>query len=614
MFHGRDSTTDNTDCTDEIPQVSNQIVRRQESKPTFLLPNSRAISKFIRNRGMLTTLRIKNLALVADLTLELQPGYNVITGETGAGKSILIGALSLALGERADRALLRSGSDTCAVEAVFDVSKLRAPLKSFLEENGIEPCEDHQLVLKRTFTSAGTNRQFINGSPTTLNILASVGEWLVDIHGPHEHQSLLHPARQLAILDAFGGLDADREAFAELLRRRAAIEAEKAALIVDEKTYAQQLDLLRFQVREISEARLQPDEDTTVEQDYRRASNSAKLLQLTQAALDVLSENEASLLTQAGILGRTLAELRRVDPGAEPLAALHEQALAALRELQTELSHYSDKTDLDPARLQELEERLNLLQSLKRKYGSTLAEVIAFGEESALKLQNLEQRDATVARLNADLQKLDTELGRVGQALSTKRRKLIPQLSKAVAKQLADLGFKQSRFDVRLDSAAKPADASGDTASRVTQSGLDTIEFLFAPNPGEPPQPLRAIASSGELARVMLALKTVLAAEDSIPVLVFDEVDANVGGETANVVGEKMREIAKQRQVLCITHLPQVAASASAHYVATKQVKAGRTISEISRLDSSARVTELARMLGGQSEAARKHAQALLKD
>jgi len=563
---------------------------------------------------MLTTLRIKNLALVDDLTLELGPGYNVITGETGAGKSILIGALNLALGERADRTMLRGGSDTCSVEAVFDVSRLRAPLKSFLEENGVEPCEDHQLVLKRAFTSAGANRQFINGSPTTLSTLAAVGEWLVDLHGPHEHQFLLHPAHQLAILDAFGALDAERNAFGQLLHRRAAIEAQKAALIVDEKTYAQQLDLLRFQVREITAARLQPDEQTAVEDHHRRASNSARLLQLSQSALDVLSENDSSLLAQAGVLGRTLQDLHRIDPAAAPLAALHEQALAALRELQTQLSRYSDKTELDPARLQELEERLNLLHSLKRKYGATLAEVIEFGEQARLNLENLEQRDAALGRLNAELQKLDGEIWRAGQALSVKRRKLIPQLSKAIGKQLADLGFKQSQFEIRLDSLARQAEPSGEAASRITQSGLDTIEFIFAPNPGEPPRPLRAVASSGELARVMLALKTVLAAEDSVPVLVFDEVDANVGGETANVVGEKMREIARQRQVLCITHLPQVAASATAHYVATKQITAGRTISQITRLEASARVTELARMLGGQTDAARRHAQALLKD
>jgi DNA repair protein RecN (Recombination protein N) len=581
---------------------------------------------------MLTTLRIKNLALVSDLTLELAPGCNVITGETGAGKSIIIGALNLVLGERADRTLIRSGEESCSVEAVFDTKKLRAPLKIFLEENGLEPCEDHQLVLKRTFTSAGTNRQFVNGSATTLATLATLGEWLVDMHGPHDHQSLLHAAKQLLILDAFGGLDQEREAFGELVRRRTVLENEKSALIVDEKTYAQQLDLLRFQVQEISTARLQPDEDKTVEAEFNRASNAAKLLQLSQAALDALSENENALLTQSGVIGRVLAELQRVDAGAINLVELHAQAGETLRELQTELSRYADKVDVDPARLAEMEERLNLLHTLKRKYGATLAEVIVFGAEAKQKLVALESRDAELARLHAALKKLDAEILSAGKKLSAARQKVIPLLAKAVGKQLADLGFKQSKFDVALRSCdassqivtATPSSRerrTGDEASpplsatRASQlrTGLDEIEFQFAPNLGEPARPLRAIASSGEMARVMLALKTVLAAEDEIPVLVFDEVDANVGGETANAVGEKMKQIAAKRQVFCITHLPQVAAPADAHYVVTKLVKNGRTISEITLLDKKSRVTELARMLGGQSDAARKHAEALLK-
>ncbi len=559
---------------------------------------------------MLTTLRIKNLALVEDLTLELAAGCNVITGETGAGKSILIGALTLVLGERADRTLIRSGADSCTVEAMFDVAKLKAPLGTFLDANGLEPCEDHQLVLKRTFTAAGTNRQFVNGSPTTLNVLAAIGEWLVDMHGPHDHQSLLHPAKQLGILDAFGRLEPEREAFGELVQQRAALESEKADLIVDEQTYAQQLDLLRFQVREIEAAWLQPDEETQVVQEHHRASNAAKLLQLSQTALDLLSENEASLLTQAGIVGRALQELQRVDASAAPLASLHEQAVAALRELQGALSHYADKVDLDPARLQELEERLNLIQSLKRKYGASLAEVLAFGDEAKRKLGSLEQRDAELARINNELQRVEATLWRAGQQLSARRRKVIPQLSKAVGRQLADLGFQQCKFDIVLTTMSE---ADGLHSVPRTTQGFDTIEFQFAPNPGEPAKPLRAIASSGELARVMLALKTVLAAEDEIPVLVFDEVDANVGGETANAVGEKMKQIAAKRQVLCITHLAQVAAPADAHYVVTKQVKAGRTLSEIRLLDQISRITELARMLGGQSDAARKHAEALLR-
>jgi DNA repair protein RecN (Recombination protein N) len=360
--------------------------------------------------------------------------------------------LNLVLGERADRTLIRSGEESCSVEAVFDTKKLRAPLKIFLEENGLEPCEEHQLVLKRTFTSAGTNRQFVNGSATTLATLGSIGEWLVDMHGPHDHQSLLHAANQLAILDAFGGLAPERAAFGELVRRRAGLENEKAELVVDEKTYAQQLDLLRFQVGEISAARLQPGEDETVESEFNRASNAAKLLQLSQAALDALSENENALLTQSGVIGRVLAELQRVDAGATNLVGLHAQAGELLRELQTELSRYADKVDVDPARLAELEERLNLLHTLKRKYGATLAEVIAFGAEAKQKLASLESRDAELARLHAALKKLDAEILSAGKKLSAARQKVIPLLAKAVGKQLADLGFKQSKFDVALRS------------------------------------------------------------------------------------------------------------------------------------------------------------------
>lgn len=550
---------------------------------------------------MLTTLRIKNLALVSDLTLELQPGCNVVTGETGAGKSIIIGALNLVLGERSDRTLIRSGSDSCSVEAVFDVAKLKAPLGTFLDENGLEPCDDHQLVLKRTFTANGTNRQFVNGSPTTLSTLAAIGEWLVDMHGPHDHQSLLHPAKQLAILDAFGGLEKERASFAELVRKRSIVEGEKAALIVDEKTYAQQLDLLRFQVKEIEAARLKTGEDVEVEQEFHRASNAAKLLQLGQSALDVLSESDNAVLTQVGAVGRALNDLQRVDAGANGLVEAHNQIVSGLRDLQADISRYVEKVDVDPGRLAELEERVNLLHSLKRKYGTTIEEVIAFGEDAKEKLRALESRDAELERLNTELAQLDAELARTGKKLSAERKKVIPQLAKAGSKQLADLGFKQSKFDVAL------------APTELSASGMDAIEFQFAPNPGEPAKPLRAIASSGEMARVMLALKTVLAAEDEIPVLVFDEVDANVGGETANAVGEKMKQIAAKRQVLCITHLPQVAAPADAHYVVTKQVKEGRTISEITLLEKKSRVTELARMLGGQSDAARKHAEALLK-
>jgi DNA repair protein RecN (Recombination protein N) len=377
---------------------------------------------------------------------------------------------------------------------------------------------------------------------------------------------------------------------------------------VDEKVYAQQLELLRHQVHEITAAKLQPDEQTQLEADYHRASNAAKLLQLCQTALTVLGDEDNSVLSQAGLVGRQLQELHRVDPSAEPLLKLHEQTVAALHELQGEVARYAAKVDVDPAQLAALEQRLDLIQSLRRKYGATLADVIAFGDETAKKLRALENHDAELQRINAEQASLDAELLRTGRKLSEQRRSLATKLGKAAEKQLADLGFDQSHFSVAL--AAETDLSKFNLQPPLT--GLDSIEFQFAPNPGEPARPLRAIASSGEMSRVMLALKTVLAAEDDVPVLVFDEIDVNIGGTTAAAVGEKMAQIARQRQVLCITHLPAVAAAAPAHYVVSKQVKDGRTLSEITLLDKAARVDELARMLGGQQPAARKHAQSLL--
>ncbi|MCZ7634923.1 MAG: DNA repair protein RecN [Verrucomicrobia bacterium] len=560
---------------------------------------------------MLTTLRIRNLALVTELTLEFPPGLVVVSGETGAGKSIILGALGLLLGERAERTLIRAGETTCTVEAAFDVRRLAAPVHACLEHHGLEPCEDQQLLLKRTFTVAGVNRQFVNGSPTTLAVLAELGDVLVDVHGPHDHQSLLHPARQLAILDAFGRLQPQVTAFAEQLRERRDLAARKAALVVDERTYAQQLDLLRFQVGEITAAQLRPDEEAEVEHHHQRAQHAARLLQLGQAALSVLGEDEASVLAQAGALGRLLQELPRLDPETQGFVTLHAQAIASLRELQTDLGRYLERIELDPERLHALEERLNLLHSLKRKYGPTLEAVIAFGDDARLRLRQLESRDSELERLNVELARCDQALLTAGQRLSAARRELIPRLTKAVGRQLSDLGFRQCRFEVTLVDAAAGAEG-GTGLPPVGATGFDSVEFQFAPNPGEPARPLRAIASSGELARVMLALKTALANEDEIPVLVFDEVDANVGGETAHAVGDKMRRIARHRQVFCVTHLPQVAAAADAHFAVTKETREGRTFTRMQRLDPDGRVTELARMLGGQTDAARQHALALL--
>ena len=477
---------------------------------------------------MLTTLRIKNLALVEDLTLELRPGYNAITGETGAGKSIIIGALNLVLGERASRGLIRAGADQCMVEAVLDVKRVKARIADLLDEHGLEPCDDDQLLLKRVFSASGSNKQFINGSPTTLNVLAAIGDWLVDMHGPHDHQSLLHPSRQLALLDAFAGSEDSVKDFGGLLSQRSQIESAKAELVVDEQTYRQRLDLLRFQVREISDAKADPKEEDELNTEHQRASNASELIETAQHAINILEAEGDSLIDRLGQLGQQIQHLHRLDEGTGGLVEIHEQVNSLLRDLHAELDSYAEQVDVDPARLMELNDRVELLQGLKRKYGPEIADVIEFGERAAKELHTLESRDAELERLNTELAALDTKIAKAGSKITRARKAVIDKLGKAVVSQLRDLGFKQSHFAATLMSLEKPS-----------SSGFDRVEFQFAPNVGEPPQSLRDIASSGEMARVMLAIKTVLAAEDRIPVLVFDEVDANVG--------EKLRTWSEKR-------------------------------------------------------------------
>ena len=561
-----------------------------------------------RVRRMLTDLRIKNLALVNDLAIQFGPGYNSITGETGAGKSILIGALGLVLGERADRTLIRDGDDHCSVEAIIEVADLGKAFHSHLEKNGIEPCEENQLYLKRSFSASGGNRQFVNGSPTTLNVLASIGEWLVDIHGPHDHQSLLKAARQLDILDAYGGMEKQRANFAVLVDLRAGLAAQKAELIVDEDAYARELDLLRFQVSEIESAQLKATEEEELEQAFQRATHSARLAELSAEARQLIDSGEPNTTDLSSALGRALQEMAGIDSGAESLLADQTAISEQLADLGAAVADYAERLSLDPVQMKLVEERYNLVQSLKRKFGSTLSKVIAFGANASKRLAALEGRDEELARLNADSAKLDEQIQTLGQALSAARKAIAPKLVEEAERQLNDLGFLQSRFDVEFIDPSK----LGQAETTVSRTGFDQIEFMFAPNPGEPLKPLKAIASSGEMARVMLALKTVLATQDTIPILVFDEVDSNLGGETAGVVGEKMKQIGGNRQVLCISHLAPVAAAGHRHYFVSKEVVEGRTLTRVTQLDGKSRVDELTRMMGGGGAAARKHAEELL--
>lgn len=558
---------------------------------------------------MLTDLRIKNLALVDDLSIELGSGYNAVTGETGAGKSVIIGALGLVLGERADRTLLRDGSEQCSVEAIIDITGMSKDFHDFLESCGLEPCESNQLLLKRVFSASGTNRQFINGSPTTLNLLASVGEWLVDIHGPHDHQSLLKASRQLEILDAYGGLENQRKEFALNVDQLIALERNKAELVIDEDAYKRELDLLKFQVNEIESAQLSEDDEEGLEQSFKRATNSARLAELVGEVKSLVNDSEPSSYDLMLGAGRLINEMVNIDDGAEELLNQQSQISEQINELSGAIEDYCDRLNLDPNQIRNVEERYNLVQSLKRKYGDTLKDVIAFSDKALARLEKLESRDEELASINAQIDLVRNKIKEQGRRLSDARKEVAPKLVGEAEKQLNDLGFLQSRFDLEI---VDPNEL-GQESTTISRTGFDQIEFLFAPNPGEPFKPLKSIASSGEMARVMLALKTVLSSQDSIPILVFDEVDANVGGETAAVVGQKMNQIGKKRQVLCISHLAPVAAAGNSHYLVEKEVENGRTLTRVRLLEAKARIDEITRMLGGSGDAARQHAEELLK-
>jgi DNA repair protein RecN (Recombination protein N) len=550
--------------------------------------------------AVLSLLRIKNLALVEELEWQMRRGFIAVTGETGAGKSIIIGALQLLLGERADKSLIRTGADLCTVEAIFSGSELRK-LNAQLVEAGVESC-DNDLILKRTLSSSGTNRQFINGSPTTLSILKKLGDDLVDLHGPHDHQSLLSPDTQLSLLDSFARAEDQLEEYRKHYRQLQALVSEHAALDTAETAREQELDLLRHQISEIKSANLVADEEEEIEKRYKLASNSKRLIELASAIANKLSEADDSVLSQLAETQRLLRELEKIDNSIAQFSSAHAAAVVELSEIARTLSAYAEKLDLDPEQLAALEQRVSLFETLKRKYGGSIAEVIAFGERATERMQKIKGRGAELERLAKEIENVRAQMNRAGEALRKLRAKAAPKLSENIRRNLRDLGFRQSEFEAKLATLDEPR-----------PSGFDAVELLFSPNPGEPLKPLRAIASSGEISRLMLAIKSALAAHDAIPLLVFDEIDTNVGGEIAHAVGAKMQTLGRDHQVICITHLPQVAATASSHFVVTKDVTRGRTFSNLREVTGKGRQEEIARMLGGKSESSLKLAASLLK-
>ncbi len=549
---------------------------------------------------MLSSLRIRNLALVEDLEWNLAPGFIAVTGETGSGKSIIIGALKLVLGERAERSLIRAEAESCAVEAVFRIPD-DAALNARLDALGIDPCEGSELIVKRVFSRAGAGKQFINCCATTLAILKEIGDRLVDLHGPHEHQSLLSAEKQLDLLDSFAGAAGLLDEYGGHYRALARLTSEQQKLSTDEAALEREVDLLRYQVTEIDAAGLQTGEEQALLARYALASNGQRLIGLSAQILQRLAEDDDAILNRLGELRKLFRDLEKLDPASADLSEAESRAVLELEEVAARLRGYAERLDLDPAQLSQLEERVSLAETLKRKYGGSIDAVILFGQKAAARLHQIESRGDELTRLEAEIDSTRRQLRQVGVRLGKKRKDAAPALASDVAGQLRDLGFKKSGFEIIVTPLEKPA-----------ATGLETVEFLFTPNPGEPPMPLKAIASSGEISRVMLAVKSSLAKQDNVPLLVFDEIDANVGGEIALSVGARMRSLGAEHQVLCITHLPQVAGMAGSQFVVTKEFEKNRTVSRMAEVTGAARVEEIARMLGGKTDSALAHAKTLL--
>jgi len=552
--------------------------------------------------AMLRSLRIRNLALVEELEWELPAGFTAVTGETGAGKSVILGALKFLLGERADRGVVRSGATSAGIEAVFSLGET-SEIDSLLEESGVDPCQDGELILKRSIAAEGSGRQFINGSACNLSVLKELGTRLVDLHGPHDHQSLFSRREQTLLIDRFSEALPEREAY---LARRSEVSSARRELEELETTNGgeDRMEQIRMEIDEITSANISEGEEEPLNARYKAASNSRRLIELSAAAVSRLEHEELGAVNAIAESARLLKELGRLDERAEAHMTALERISGEFDLLLGDLRDYAETIEVDAGELQRLEERINLLATLRRKYGPSLSDVMARGKESSALLERLSGMSELRAYATKKLEEATATMVKAAAKLGTKRREGAKALAKRVVGELADLGFKQAGFEIHLDPQAEPG-----------PDGAELAEFLFAPNPGEPVQPLRAIASSGEISRVMLALKTALADQDKIPLLVFDEIDANVGGEIATKVAAKMKELGAGHQVLCITHLPQVAAAASAQFLVSKTLHDGRTETSLSpSLGDEERIAEIARMLGGVSESAKAHAATLLSE
>ena len=545
---------------------------------------------------MLAQLTVRNVVLIERLVLELAPGFNVVTGETGAGKSMVVDALSLVLGGRARPDLVRGGAEEAEVEALFELSPgSRAAAK--LEAAGIP--SERELVVRRVVQAEGRSRAYVNGRLCTAAQLAEIAADLCDIASQHESVSLTDPGTHVEYLDAFGRLEGDRVRVAEQVDALAEVLRELGAASAQERGRAERDDFLRWQMREIDELEPRDGEETELEHERGRLRHAEKLQAATRHAAERLYEGEGAICDELGRLASELDQAAGIDGSLAPLARTVESARGELSDAARALARYAETVEASPERLAEVEERAFRLQKLLRKHGPTTADLLAYRAGLARELASLESASERVGELEAEKSRRATEAGTAARALSRKRRDAAEKLADAIGRELSQLGMGRARVVVDVQPTASAGDALLVDGARLTRAGIDRVEFLIAPNRGEEPRPLRRIASGGELSRALLALKRVLADQGPAGTYVFDEVDAGVGGAVAEVIGRSIADIARHRQVLCITHLPQIAALADAHFVVDKTESRGRTHTSVKRLEQAERVEEIARMIGG---------------
>lgn len=552
---------------------------------------------------MLETLRIQNYALIDTVEIDFRGGLNALTGETGAGKSILVGALNLVLGARAAGDVIREGADRASIDAVFRLPHPSPRLRRILADHGIT-LEEGELFLSRTLSADGRTRASVGGVLTPVGVLAEIGDELVDLHGQHEHQSLLKPDRQLDLLDAFAETEEDAARTAAAVAEMHALEREIVVLETDDRERARQIDFMRFEMQEIDGAGFAPGEEEELRGRLNLITNAETVYTLAGHIYGLIYENEGqAAIDLLGAAGRDLDALAAIDERFRPLAQQLGELCTGAEAIASEIRSYTDGVDFDADELERINQRLTLLRDLKRKYGASIGEILAHRSRAAAQVEAFEQRDERLAEMRTRLTRLCAEAQEQAGALSKKRAAAAKRLDKRVTDALQDLGMKGGRFQTSLERVS------------LCAQGVDRVEFQLSANPGERIKPLRQVASGGEISRIMLALKAVFADADRIPTLIFDEIDAGVGGAVARKVAEKLRALAASHQIICITHIPQIAAVAQAHFRVEKEARQKRTSTSVREVRGDARVEEVARLLDGTAGAvSMEHARVLLDE